>query len=69
MEAGKLIDIPAEHDAPFKANPKPNQAGEMLTIIVTSKPLLVASLERSSAGFDHAVSGVGKNVEWNDRAV
>ena len=39
LEAGKLIDIPAEHDAPFKASPQPNQAGEMLTIIVTSKPL------------------------------
>ena len=39
MKAGKLIDIPAEHDAPFKAKPKSNQAGEMLTIIITSKPL------------------------------
>lgn len=39
LEAGKLIDIPAGHDEPFKASPKPNQAGEMLTIIVTSAPL------------------------------
>lgn len=39
LEAGKLIDIPADHHAPFKASPKPNQAGEMLTIIVTSEPL------------------------------
>jgi Domain of unknown function (DUF4384) len=39
LEAGKLIDIPADNRAPFKATPKPNQAGEMLTIIVTSAPL------------------------------
>ena len=39
LEAGKLIDIPAQHDEPFKATPKANQAGEMLTIIVTSAPL------------------------------
>ena len=39
LEAGKLIDIPAEHDSPFKANPKAGQAGEMLTIIITSSPL------------------------------
>ena len=41
LEAGKLIDIPAEHDSPFKTTPKPNQAGEMLTIIVTKTPLLL----------------------------
>ena len=39
LEAGKLIDIPAQDYAPFKASPKANQAGEMLTIIVTSSPL------------------------------
>jgi hypothetical protein len=39
LHAGKLIDIPARHRVPFKANPQPNQAGEMLTIIVTSSPL------------------------------
>lgn len=39
LEAGKLIDIPAQHGAPFKASPKAGQAGEMLTIIVTSSPL------------------------------
>ncbi len=39
LEAGKLIDIPADNRAPFKANPKINQAGEMLTIIITSAPL------------------------------
>ncbi|HYV09659.1 MAG TPA: DUF4384 domain-containing protein [Pyrinomonadaceae bacterium] len=39
LEAGRLIDIPAQHDEPFKATPKANQAGEMLTIIVTSAPL------------------------------
>src|SRR6185295_16156125 len=39
LEVGKLIDIPAEADSPFKATPNPGQAGEMLTIIVTSSPL------------------------------
>jgi hypothetical protein len=39
LEAGKLIDIPAPHVAPFKAKPEPGQAGEMLTIIVTDSPL------------------------------
>ncbi|HKG59711.1 MAG TPA: DUF4384 domain-containing protein [Pyrinomonadaceae bacterium] len=39
LEAGKLIDIPAQAYDPFKATPKANQAGEMLTIIVTSLPL------------------------------
>lgn len=39
LEPGKLIDIPTEDDASFKATPKTNQAGEMLTIIVTSSPL------------------------------
>jgi len=36
---GRLIDIPAEDRNPFRADPKPNQAGELLTIIVTSSPL------------------------------
>ena len=35
LRAGKLIDIPATKDEPFKASPKANQAGEMLTIIIT----------------------------------
>lgn len=39
LHAGKLIDIPAENQAPFKATPKPNQAGEILTIVVTASPL------------------------------
>lgn len=39
LKPGKLIDIPTENEASFKATPKPNQAGEMLTIIVTSSPL------------------------------
>ena len=39
LEAGKLIDIPAQHRQPFKATPKPNQSSELLTIIVTSTPL------------------------------
>ena len=39
LQAGRLIDIPAENQAPFKATPKFNQAGEILTIIVKSTPL------------------------------
>jgi Domain of unknown function (DUF4384) len=39
LQAGRLIDIPAENQTPFKATPKFNQAGEILTIMVTSTPL------------------------------
>jgi hypothetical protein len=39
LQAGKLIDIPAGNATPFKASPSANQAGEMLTIIITSAPL------------------------------
>lgn len=39
LKPGKLIDIPTENEASFKATPKPNQTGEMLTIIVTLSPL------------------------------
>jgi hypothetical protein len=39
LVAGRLIDIPAQDQAPFRATPKLNQAGEILTIIVTSAPL------------------------------
>jgi hypothetical protein len=39
VQAGKLIDIPAQHLNPFKTDPKPNQTGELLTIIVSSSPL------------------------------
>lgn len=36
---GKLIDIPTESEASFRATPKANQTGELLTIIVTLAPL------------------------------
>lgn len=39
LKAGKLIDIPAQDDPPFKATPKTDQSSELLTIIVTSSPL------------------------------
>ena len=39
LAAGKLIDIPTEKATSFKATPKANQIGEMLTIIVTRSPL------------------------------
>jgi len=41
LEAGKLIDIPGQGQIPFKASPKANQLGELLTFIVTSSPLPV----------------------------
>lgn len=41
LKAGKLIDIPAQNEAPFKATPKRNQSSELLTIIVTKSPLHV----------------------------
>jgi Domain of unknown function (DUF4384) len=36
--AGRLIDIPSP-DSSMKANPAPNQSGEVLSIIVSDKPL------------------------------
>ncbi len=39
LKPGRLIDIPTEDEASFKATPKPNQTAEMLTIIVTLSPL------------------------------
>ena len=39
LEAGKLIYIPGQGEVPFKASPKPNQSGELLTFIITSSPL------------------------------
>jgi hypothetical protein len=36
--AGRLIDIPSP-DSSMKANPAPNQSGEVLSIIVSEKPL------------------------------
>jgi len=39
LKAGKLIDLPSPDDPPFKATPKPGQASELLTVIVTSSPL------------------------------
>ena len=41
LVGGKLIDIPAQDEPPFKATPKRNQSSELLTIIVTDSPLPV----------------------------
>jgi len=75
LEAGKLIDIPAEHDAPFKAKPKPNQAGEMLTIIVTSKPLSLPLSKQylpvptaQLAGWERMWSGMTERFEMDGGA-
>ena len=72
LEAGKLIDIPAQAYAPFKATPKANQAGEMLTIIVTSAPLSLpltyAPLPVSStqlAEWEKKWSGMTERFEMN----
>jgi len=39
LEPGKLIDIPAQDQPPFRATPKANQAGESLIFIVTATPI------------------------------
>jgi hypothetical protein len=39
LEPGKLVEIPAENQPPFRTNPKPGQSGELLTFIITSVPL------------------------------
>lgn len=46
LQAGKLIDIPAENQLPFQASPELNQAGELLTIIITSEPLRLPLSDR-----------------------
>lgn len=61
LQAGRLIDIPAVDQTPFKADPKSNQAGEMLTIIVTSAPL---QLQISKDPLP--ISSV-QLVEWEER--
>ena len=61
LEAGKLISIPAEHQSPFRASPKSNQAGELLTIIVTSAPL---ELPLSKESLPIANTQL---VEWEER--
>lgn len=73
LYAGKLIDIPAPQQSPFKATPKPNQAGEMLTIIVSSSPLSLPltnnALPVSSAQlaeWEGMWSGMTERFEMND---
>jgi len=39
LHAGRVITIPGEDQFPFKASPKRNQTGELLTILVTSSPI------------------------------
>ena len=40
VHSGRLIDIPAQDKMPFTARPtRPDQAGELLTIVVTRSPL------------------------------
>ncbi|HEX6719234.1 MAG TPA: DUF4384 domain-containing protein [Pyrinomonadaceae bacterium] len=72
LQAGKLIEIPAEDKAPFKTKPKPNQVGEMLTIIVTesrlSLPLSNSVLPISNnqlAKWEETWSGSTERFEMN----
>lgn len=73
LHAGKLIDIPASQQSPFKATPKPGQTGEMLTIIVTSSPLSLPlssnSLPVSSTQleeWERMWSGMTERFEMNE---
>ena len=75
LQAGKLIDIPASHDSPFKASPKANQAGEMLTIIVTSAPLALPLSKKflpissaQLAEWERMWSGMTERFEMNGGA-
>ena len=47
LEGGRLINIPAEDELPFKAKPKANQESEHLVIIVTERPLSLPSYDRT----------------------
>ena len=61
LEGGRLINIPAEDQLPFKADPKPNQASEHLVIIVTSRPLSLPSYDKTLP-----ISNV-QLMEWEER--
>lgn len=61
LEGGRLIDIPAEDQLPFKAEPKPNQASEHLVIIVTSRPLSLPPYDKTLP-----ISNA-QLMEWEDR--
>lgn len=72
LVAGKLIDIPAPNDEPFKASPQANQAGEMLTIIVTLAPLSLSLSEAplpisntQLASWERKWSGITERFEMN----
>ena len=39
LAAGKLIDLPAEDQPPFRASPGTRQTGELLTVLVTAEQL------------------------------
>jgi hypothetical protein len=47
LEPGKLIDIPAQDQLPFRASPKPNQGGESLIFIVTATPLPLSAYQKT----------------------
>lgn len=59
--AGKLIDIPAENEPPFRVSPSTNQAGELLTILVTSAPLPLSLSDGPMP------ISPGQLIEWEQR--
>src|SRR5215216_2955146 len=61
LEAGRLIDIPAQDQSPFKASPKPTQAGEHLIIIVTSTPISLPAYRKTLPISDAQLT------EWKER--
>lgn len=73
LVAGRLVDIPAPHRSPFRATPEANQAGEMLTIIITSAPLSLplsndplAVSDTQLAEWERIWSGMTERFEMND---
>lgn len=60
LQAGKLIDIPAAHQPPFKTAPKLDQVGELLTIIITKSPLSLSLSSEALPVSSHQLA------EWAD---
>ncbi|MBC7911047.1 MAG: hypothetical protein H7Y30_11135 [Pyrinomonadaceae bacterium] len=57
VRAGVLIDIPAQDDSPncFTLKPsRPDQVGEVLTVLVTTEPLDIPPLQRKYMRLDEA---------------
>ena len=75
LAPGKLIDIPAQGKTPFRASPKPNQAGEFLILIVTSSPIPLPAYDDTLPISDSQLtewretwSAFAERLEMNDGA-